>query len=84
MQIIARGGQKRASWHALVTARDVDPCVKGGRIGLYLYEVGEHLAAGQRIVDAVGSLALAIAHVGAKVACATGTSRTGSFHDIRH
>ena len=53
--------------HTLVAAGNIDAAVKGGRVGVDLDHVGDHLAAGEAEVDAVGTLTLAVADVGGKV-----------------
>ncbi len=53
---------------ALVAAGHKDAGVEGGRLGVDLDHVGNGVAAGQRVVDAVVALGLAVADVGAEVA----------------
>lgn len=54
--------------HAFVAAGNVDAAVKRGGAGLDLDQIGDHFARRQRVVDAVGALAFAIAHIGGKIA----------------
>ena len=55
---------------ALIAAGDKNTGVERGGLGMDLDHVGDHVAAGQRVVDAVVALCLAIADIGAEV---TGT-----------
>lgn len=49
--------------HALVAAGDEHRPVEGGRAGVYLDHVGDHIPGGQGVVDAVVALGLAVADV---------------------
>ena len=55
---------------ALIAAGDKDAGVERGGLGMDLDHVGDHVAAGQRVVDAIVALGLAVADIGAEV---TGT-----------
>ena len=55
---------------ALIAAGDKDAGVERGGLGMDLDHVGDHVAAGQRVVNAVVALGLAVADIGAEV---TGT-----------
>ena len=55
---------------ALIAAGDKDTGVERGGLGMDLDHVGDHVAAGQRVVDAIVALGLAVADIGAEV---TGT-----------
>ena len=55
---------------ALIAAGDKDAGVERGGLGMNLDHVGDHVAAGQRVVNAVVALGLAVADIGAEV---TGT-----------
>ena len=59
---------------ALIAAGDKDTGVERGGLGVDLDHVGDHVAAGQRVVDAVVALGLAVADVGAEVTSAVATS----------
>lgn len=61
------GQAHQVAGQALVAAGHIDAGVEGGGVGLNLDHVGDHLPACQGEVDAVGALALAVAHVGAEV-----------------
>ena len=53
--------------HALVAAGDEDSAVKGGGVRVDFYHVGNHVPGGQRVVDAVVPLGLAVADVRCEV-----------------
>ena len=55
---------------ALIAAGNEDAGIERGGLGVDLDHVGDHVAAGQRVVDAVVALGLAVADIGAEV---TGT-----------
>ena len=55
---------------ALIAAGDKDAGVERGGLGMNLDHVGDHVATGQRVVNAVVALGLAVADIGAEV---TGT-----------
>ena len=55
---------------ALIAASNKDAGVERGGLGMNLDHVGDHVATGQRVVDAVVALGLAVADIGAEV---TGT-----------
>ena len=59
---------------ALIAAGDKDAGVERGGLGVNLDHIGDHVAAGQRVVDAVVALGLAVADVGAEVTGAVATS----------
>ena len=66
---------------ALIAAGDEDTGVERGGLGVNLDHVGDHVAAGQRVVDAVVALGLTVADVGAEVTgtVATGLGNTGAY-----
>ena len=76
---INAGKSDQIAGHSLVTARNVDTCVKRRRIGLNLDHIGYHLAAAERVIDTVVTLALAVAHIGRKIACAVSALLADSF-----
>ena len=59
---------------ALIAAGDKDAGVERGSLGVDLNHVGDHVAAGQRVVDAVVALGFTVADVGAEVTSAVATS----------
>ena len=65
---------------ALIAAGDEDTGVERRGLGMDLDHVGDHVAAGQRVVDAVVALGLAVADIGAEVtgAVATGLGNAGA------
>ena len=70
--------------HALVAAGKVDARVEGRGPGVDLDHVGDHLAAGQAVIDAVGALALAVTDVGAVIACAVAARGFDAAADFLH
>ena len=59
---------------ALIAAGNEDAGIERGGLGVDLDHVGDHVAAGQRVVDAVVALGLTVANVGAEVTGAVATS----------
>ena len=67
---------------ALIAAGDKDAGIERGGLGVDLDHVGDHVAAGQRVVDAVVALGLTVANVGAEVTGAVATSLGNAGTDL--
>ena len=67
---------------ALIAAGDKDAGVERGGLGMDLDHVGDHVAAGQRVVNAVVSLGLAVADIGAEVTSTVTASLGNASTDL--
>ena len=67
---------------ALIAAGDKDAGVERGGLGVDLDHVGDHVAAGQRVVDAVVSLGLTVADIGAEVTSTVTASLGNASTDL--
>ena len=81
---INAGKSDQIAGHTLVAARNVDACVERRSIGLNLNHIGDHLAAAERVIDAVVSLALAVAHIGRKIAGTVSSLLADAFAGSLH
>ena len=67
---------------AFIAAGDKDAGVERGGLGMDLDHVGDHVAAGQRVVNAVVALGLAVADIGAEVTGAVAASIGNASTDL--